>query len=68
MKIVVQISLLQALPFDIEWLPIPFRLIGAIVVISSALIVASSKKELVLLAGAFLFGLGVLEVALQVAG
>ena len=68
MEIVVQISLLQALPFDIEWLPISFRLIGAIVVIASALIVASSKKELVLLAGAFLFGLGVLEVALQVAG
>ena len=68
MEIGVQISLLQALPFDIEWPPISFRLIGAIVVIASALIVASSKKELVLLAGAFLFGLGVLEVALQVAG
>ena len=68
MEIVVQISLLQALPFDIEWLPISFRLIGAIVVIASALIVASSKKELVLLAGALLFGLGVLEVALQVTG
>ena len=68
MEIVVQISFLKALPFDIEWLPVSFRLIGAIVVIASALIVASSKKELVLLAGAFLFGLGVLEVALQVAG
>ena len=41
---------------------------GAIVVVCSALLVASSNKELGLLAGTFLFGLGVLEVALQVAG
>ena len=61
-------SLLRSSPFDIELLPISFRFLGAIVVVCSALLVASSKKELGLLAGTFLFGLGVLEVALQVAG
>jgi len=40
----------------------------AIVVATGALTVASSKKELGLLAGTFLLGLGVLELALQVAG
>ena len=35
---------------------------------TGALTVASSKKELGLLAGTFLLGLGVLELALQVAG
>jgi len=61
-------SLLRSLPIDIELLPISFRFLGAIVVVISALLVASSKKELGLLAVTFLFGLGVLEVALQVAG
>tara|TARA_B100000674_G_scaffold339645_1_gene283930 strand:- start:306 stop:419 length:114 start_codon:yes stop_codon:yes gene_type:complete len=37
-------------------------------VVCSALLVTSSKKELGLLAGTFLFGLGVLEVVFQVAG
>ena len=58
----------KSLTFDIESLPISFRLVGAIVVVASAFIVANSKKELGLLAGTFLFGLGVLEIALQVAG
>ena len=61
-------TLPKSLPFDIDLLPISFRFVGAIVVACSALLVASSKKELGLLAGTFLFGLGVLEVALQVAG
>ena len=61
-------SLPRPLPFDTGVLPISFRFVGAIVVVCSALLVASSKKELGLLAGTFLFGLGVLEVALQVAG
>jgi len=61
-------SLPRPLTFDIDLLPISFRFVGAIVVACSALLVASSKKELGLLAGTFLFGLGVLEVALQVAG
>ena len=61
-------TLPKSLPFDIDLLPICFRFVGAIVVVCSALLVASSKKELGLLAGTFLFGLGVLEVALQVAG
>ena len=58
----------RALHFEIEWFPISFRFIGAIVVVVSALVGASSKKELGLLAGTFLFGLGVLELALQIAG
>ncbi len=58
----------RCLPFDIDHLPIAFRFFGAVVVVCSALIKASSKKELGLLEGPFLFGLGVLEVALQVAG
>ena len=53
------------LPADMSFLPIAFRLLGAIVVATGALTVASSKKELGLLAGTFLFGLGVLELALQ---
>ena len=68
MDIVLHPSLPRALYFEIEWLPISFRFIGAIVVVVSALIVASSQKELGLLAGTFLFGLGVLELALQIAG
>ena len=68
MDIALHPSLPRALHFEIKWLPISFRFIGAIVVVVSALIVASSKKELGLLAGTFLFGLGVLELALQIAG
>ena len=64
MDIVLHPSLPRALYFEIEWLLISFRCIGAIGVVVSALIVASSKKELGLLAGTFLFGLGVLELAL----
>ena len=40
----------------------------AIIVVASALIVAKTRKELALLAGKFLVGLGVLEMALQIAG
>ena len=58
----------KSLPFDNDLLPISFRFVGAMVVVCSVLFVASSKKELGLLAGTFLFGLGVLEVALQIAG
>ena len=61
-------ALQGSLPADIFFLPISFRFLVAIVVATGALTVASSKKELGLLAGAFLFGLGVLELALQVAG
>ena len=68
MDVALHPSLPRAIHFDIEWLPISFRFVGAIVVVVSALIVASSKKELGLLAGRFLFGLGVLELALQIAG
>ena len=68
MSLSLHVSLQKSLPLDIESLPISFRLVGAIVVVASAFIVANSKKELGLLAGTFLFGLGVLEIALQVAG
>ena len=68
MDIVLHPSLPRAIHFEIEWLPISFWFVGPIVVVVSALIVASSKKELGLLAGTFLFGLGVLELALQIAG
>ena len=68
MALVLHVYLQKSLPLDIESLPISFRLVGAIVVVASAFIVANSKKELGLLAGTFLFGLGVLEIALQVAG
>ena len=67
MDIALHPSLPRAIHFEIEWLPISFRFVEAIVVVVSALIVASSKKELGLLAGAFLFGLGVLKLALQIA-
>lgn len=68
MEIPLKGALQGSLPADISFLPISFRLLGAIVVATGALTVASSKKELGLLAGTFLFGLGVLELALQVAG
>ena len=68
MDIALHPSLPRALYFEIEWLPISFRFVEAIDVVVSALIVASSKKELGLLAGTLLFGLGVLELALQIAG
>ncbi len=68
MALLLHVSLQKSLTLDIESLPISFRLVGAIVVVASAFIVANSKKELGLLAGTFLFGLGVLEIALQVAG
>ena len=61
MDIALHPSLPRALHFEIEWLPISFRFVGAIVVVVSALIVANSQKELGFLAGIFLFGLGVLE-------
>ena len=68
MALLLHVYLQKSLPLDIGSLPISFRLVGAIVVVASAFIVANSKKELGLLAGTFLFGLGVLEIALQVAG
>ena len=68
MALLLHVSLQKSLPLGIESLPISFRLVGAIVVVASAFIVANSKKELGLLAGTFLFGFGVLEIALQVAG
>ena len=57
-----------SLRLEFDWLPIAFRFFGAIVVVTSALIVAKTRKELALLAGTFLVGLGVLEMALQIAG
>ena len=68
MALLLHVSLQKSLPLDIGPLPISFSPVGAIVVVASAFIVANSKKELGLLAGTFLFGLGVLEIALQVAG
>ena len=68
MALLLHVSLQKSLSLDIESLPISFRFLVAIVVATGALTVASSKKELGLLAGTFLFGLGVLELALQVAG
>ena len=61
-------NLPSSLPFDVDLLPSSFGFVGAIIVVCSALLVARLKKELGLLAGTFLFGLGVLELALQVAG
>ena len=61
-------ALQGSLPADMSFLPISFRFLGVIVVATGALTVASSKKELGLLAGIFLLALGVLELALQVAG
>ena len=57
-----------SLRLEFNWLPIAFRFFGAIAVVAYALIVAKTKKELALLAGIFLVGLGVLEKALQIAG
>ena len=64
MEIPVYPSSLESLPFEIGDLPVSFRFVVGV----SAITVANSKKELGLLTGAFLLGLGVLEFALQVAG
>ena len=68
MEIPLCASSLESLPFEIADLPVSFRFVGAFVVGVSAITVANSKKELGLLTGTFLLGLGVLELALQVAG
>ena len=68
MEIPLYASSLESLPFEIADLPISFRFVGAFVVGVSAITVANSRKELGLLTGTFLLGLGVLELALQVAG
>ena len=49
-------------------LQIPFRFFGALLVGSALLPVAQSRKELALLGGTFLFGLGALEVCLRFGG
>ena len=49
-------------------LQVSFRLFGALLVGSSLLSMASSKKELALLGSTFLFGYGALELALRFGG
>ena len=49
-------------------LQIPFRFIGALLVGSALLPMAQNPKELALLGGTFLLGLGALELALRVGG
>ena len=49
-------------------LQIPFRFFGALLVGSALLPMAQNPKELALLGGAFLFGLGALEICLRLGG
>ena len=49
-------------------LQIPFRFFGALLVGSALLPMAKNTKELALLGGTFLFGLGALEICLRLGG
>jgi len=49
-------------------LQIPFRFFGALLVGSALLPMAQNAKELALLGGTFLFGLGALELCLRLGG
>ena len=49
-------------------LSIPFRFFGALLVGSALLPMAKNPKELALLGGTFLIGLGALEVCLRLGG
>lgn len=49
-------------------LQIPFRFFGELLVGSALMTMAQNRKEMVLLGGTFLLGLGALEVALRVSG
>ena len=49
-------------------LQIPFRFFGSLLVGSTLLFMASSKKEIALLGSTFLFGYGALELALRFGG
>ena len=49
-------------------LQIPFRFFGALLVGSALLPMAQNRKELALLGGTFLFGLGALEICLRFGG
>ncbi|QNI51524.1 putative membrane protein [Synechococcus sp. RS9915] len=49
-------------------LQIPFRFFGALLVGSALLPMAQNPKELALLGGTFLFGLGALEICLRLGG
>ena len=49
-------------------LQIPFRFFGALIAGSALMSMAQNRKEMVLLGGTFLLGLGALEVALRVSG
>ena len=49
-------------------LQIPFRFFGALHVVSALMSMAQNRKEMALLGGTFLLGLGALEIALRVSG
>ena len=49
-------------------LQIHFRFFGALLVGSALISMAQNRKEIILLGGTFLLGLGALEVALRVSG
>ena len=49
-------------------LQIPFRFFGMLLVGSALLPMAQNPKELALLGGTFLFGLGALELAFKIGG
>ena len=54
--------------FRVLDLQIPFRFFGALLVGSALLSMAQNAKELALLGGTFLFGLGALELCLRLGG
>ncbi len=58
----------QLKSFETLELQIPFRFFGSLLVGSTLLFMASSKKEIVLLGSTFLFGYGALELALHFGG
>jgi len=54
--------------FETLELQIPFRFFGSLLVGSTLLFMANSKKEIALLGSTFLFGLGALELVLRFSG
>ena len=54
--------------FEVLELQIPFRFIGSLLVGSTLLFMANSKKEIALMGSTFLFGLGALELVLRFSG
>ena len=45
-----------------------FRFFGALLMVSALMSMAQNRKEMALLGGTFLLGLGALEIALRVSG